>query len=228
MLDEFNFHLRSVDSTLQSANLRPGSKSTADYQREFIRYTIDNLLLSQSDSVFISNRWYLPKVKSTSCDSTTTIIKDTMSNGDELIIQINTGTFDNTKHVLKGNSENMKACCMESIDGQIPYGAGGIGPNTEIKSLSISLNGKAITIPKHAYQNLFDPNLFDQVHFERKIEAYTSRNSKYIYVYIYGGRAATNYFAKLIFDREKYVTRIVADYVSMMDFDCFSKWSILY
>jgi hypothetical protein len=74
---------------------------------------------------------------------------------------------------------------------------------------------KKLKIPKTAYQNLFEPNTCSDSHFDRKIETYSSLDGQFIYVYIYGGNAAGSYFAKLIFNKEKYLTKIVADYYSL-------------
>ena len=154
-------------------------------------------------------------------------ISDTMSNGDRIAITVRSKAFEFSKHHVKRDSVYAEFCC-DSIDGRFPHGAMGDGPVTEIISIDILFNEKPIRIPRFAYEDLYDPNICEEQNFERGIEAYLSMNGEYIYVYLYGGEAASNYFAKLVFDHEKYITRIVADYGDMVEFECFRKWSVLY
>ena len=38
---------------------------------------------------------------------------------------------------------------------------------------------------------------------------------------MYGGENANTYFSKLVFDRQHYLTRIIADYVPLSTYGCF-------
>jgi hypothetical protein len=59
---------------------------------------------------------------------------------------------------------------------------------------------------------LYNGNICSNFSLFKQIEAYESLNGEFIYIYLFGGNSAGTWFAKLIFDHDKYVTRIVTDY----------------
>ena len=47
---------------------------------------------------------------------------------------------------------------------------------------------------------------------------YPSLNGDYFYIYIYGGTGSDTYFAKLIFDKNNYIKKIVTEYADLSQF----------
>ena len=213
--EEYKIHLNSIDTAYYPGHIIDRTDTVFNANRAFIDYTIKNFLINPSDIQYISNRTILPKIKQTTCDSVQSKINGILPTGETIEVQIQTGQFDSTNHTISRYKEEVYGDAIEKIDGQIPYGGGFDIPNNEIHNFSIKINGKKLKIPKTAYQNLFAPNICNETHFDRKIEAYTSIDGQFIYIYIYGGDGASTYFAKLIFNKEKYLTKIVADYYSL-------------
>jgi hypothetical protein len=213
--EEYKIHLHSINTTYHPGHIIDRSDTVFNANQAFIDYTIKNFLKNPSDIKYISNRTILPKLKQTTCDSVQTKIIGTLSKGETVEILIQTGQFDSTKHTISRYKEKEYGDAIEKIDGQYPYGGEYGMPNNEVKIFSVTVNGKQLKIPKAAYQNLFEPNMCSDGYFDRKIEAYSSIDGQFIYVYIYGGNAASTYFAKLIFNKKKYLTKIVADYYSL-------------
>ena len=213
--EEYKIHLHSIDTTI-CFDQKIRKDTSTNYNTAFAIYTINKLLNKPTDIRFVSNRNILPEFKYTTCDSTQTKVSDTLKTGEICEIFIKVGSFDSLKHKIikvttKGESEGL----INKIDGQSPFGCLYNFPEKKIRYFSISIDGKQIAIPKNAYENLYDPNICNTWHFERKIEAYTSLDGQYIYIYIYGGNAAGAYFSKLIFDKKKYLTKISAGYYEL-------------
>lgn len=206
---EFEFHLQSIDATQPLFTLEDGSNPN----RAFVDYIIENRLENKTDKQYIANRAFLDPFDHYSCNSNLITISDTLKNGEYCSIRIKIGSFNPSEHQVKKHPE--RKAVIEEIDGQTPYGAFYMLPETEIQEVKISIDGNEIKIPKEAYSNFYDLYTCEGYHFHRKIEAYSSISGEYIYLYIYGGNAADAYFTKLIFDKEKYISKIVADYFSL-------------
>lgn len=206
---EFKKHLKSIDSTYFPGNIIDRMDTVFNANRAFVDYTIENLLDSPSDKCFISNRSILRKLKVTSCDSSKVEITDTLLNGESCVITLVTGNFKSSKHEIIANEDSSQ---INKIDGQYPYGGQYELPEIEIDQIQIVIEGLILNTPKEAYRNFYSPLMCDNYGLNRQIEAYESLNGKYIYIYLFGGKAAGMYFAKLIFDKTKYLTRIASDY----------------
>lgn len=206
---EFKKHLKSIDSTYYPGNVVDRMDTLFNANTAFVDYTIDNLLDKPSYKCFISNRNLLKKLKLLSCDSHKIIIRDTLKNGEICNITLTTGTFEPKNHKIVANEDSST---IKEIDDQYPYGGVYGIPKIEIKNLNLEINGLRLNIPHSTYGNFYYPNLCENYGFIRQVEAFESLNGKYIYLYLYGGNAAGTYFAKLIFDKTKYITKIVSDY----------------
>jgi hypothetical protein len=217
---EFEKHLNSIDSTFSPGHIIDRFDTVFNANRAFVDYTIKHLLAKPSDKYFISNRNILPKVKHISCDSIKTEFKDTLKTGEICHIKISTRKFQPEKNKIVKHTEYDQ---VKSINGTFPYGGQYTLPEREIEKFEFFLNGRPLTIPKSIYSDLFNPNLCENFGYYRQIEAYTSLDGKIIYVYIFGGNAAGTYFTKLIFDKEKYLTRIIADYYPLSIHSSFRK-----
>jgi hypothetical protein len=96
-------------------------------------------------------------------------------------------------------------------------------PKKEFNSIEISVNGKQLYIPHYAYTNLYNPLTCEYDSMMKSISLYSSLDKRFIYMYIFGGNAADTYMAKLIFDHEKYITRIIVEYVDLSCYGSFRK-----
>ena len=218
--DEFKIHQKSIDSTFYPGHIIDRNDTVFNANSAFVNYTISNLLKNESDKCFISNRNLLNKLNLKFCNDSSVIISDKLLNGKQCEITINTSAFNCKKHQILTNSDTTS---IESIDGQFPYGGNYSLPLIQISELKITIQGKALKIPKMAYSNLYEPNLCKNNGFLRKIEAYESLNGQYLYIYIYGGNVAGTYFSKLIFDKTKYITKIECDYCPLSIYSSFRK-----
>jgi hypothetical protein len=78
-------------------------------------------------------------------------------------------------------------------------------PRTEIKSMSIKWNKINLAIPDSAFSNFYEPHIcLDYL----PVEAYIFKN-QYLYLYIIGSDFADGFSVKFVFDKRKYLTRIV-------------------
>jgi len=176
----------------------------------FINYTVEHLLRDSSDVQYISDRNVTPKLRYTTCTDTSTIISDTLVTGEKIEIHVTTKRFVRTEHVIKWRHDYIKT--IDSLD---PWGVLAEFPRKEIASFSITVDEKHILIPAKAYANLYEINTCKTVGMFRLIEAYSSADGQYIYVYFFGGNAAGTYHAKLVFDKNQYITSIIADYYAL-------------
>ena len=203
--EEYQMHLKSIDSTRYS-------------NRAFIDYLVANGLVDSSNMKYVSNRNLLPNLTCITCDSNCIKISDTLKSGELCEINLTVSCFNSDKHKISKN--NLKNTIL-SIDNEYPYGALYSIPEKEIMELTIRIDGKKIKIPDSVFANLYNPNICEVNRFFRKIEAYSSINSQYIYIYIYGGNNVDTYFSKLIFDKKEFKTKIVADYISLSKYSSF-------
>lgn len=181
-----------------------GSESLAEH-------VIDKLLKNPSDQHFISNRNLLTKLNIERCDSSLIIVSDTLISSDKIKVEICFDQFEVNKHKIEFSEKNS----IHKIDNRFPYGGQFGLPQTNISRLKINIGNRTVAIPDSAFSDLFNVNVCNTYSFFRQIEVYESLNGEFIYVYLFGGNAAGTWFAKLIFDHQKYLTRIVSDYVPL-------------
>lgn len=209
---EYEIHLHSIDQTFYPGHIIDGPDTSFNANRAFVDFTIGYLLESPSDLQYISNRALLPKLERIACDSFEFLVKGELPTDEIVEVHIKTAQFDSSKHIVTRCIDVKYSGEVKKIDGEYPYGGEYATPDREIIFFDIKVNDKLIGIPRSAYQNLFTPNLCNIHNFFRQIEVYASLDGQFIYVYIYGGDAADTYFAKLVFNKKKYLTKIVADY----------------
>ncbi|MEZ4829674.1 MAG: hypothetical protein R3C61_25820 [Bacteroidia bacterium] len=190
----------------------------------FLEYAIRNLLDGAQDMIFISNRDLLTPLCVKHCGAAEVIFHDTLRGGIEVDIHLKTIPFDSTTHTytwFEGEDS-----LVETIDGLPAYGALKGKPRQRIDSLVISIDGKVLTIPREAFADLYDPSLCDDGLFLQPAMVYPSLSGKFLYLYIFGGEGVNTYFAKLIFDRDRYLKKIVAEYDDLILFDSF-RWDFI-
>jgi hypothetical protein len=206
---EFQKHLESIDNTFFPGHIIDRTDTIFNANRAFVDYTVSNLLNKPADKCFISNRNILRKLNSTTCDSSSLIIQDTLKNGTSCKITFTTVPFEINNHQL---IYNLDSSYIQKIDGNLPYGRHYMAPKIEIDLIQIEVNGIKIEIPQESYSNFYNPNVCGHYGFIRPVEVYESLNGEYLYLYIYGGNATGTYFTKLVFNQTKYITTIVTDY----------------
>ena len=96
-------------------------------------------------------------------------IKEAISNGrrisnDTLIFEITVKSFeqDNHNYTLQNNKWVVK------IDGNRPWGVDGNYPKTEVSTVTLSINGNNVHIPKEAYQDTYEFELTSLNIFQNK------------------------------------------------------------
>lgn len=210
---------------------------TADYQQHiqtilrahpsdsaFLEFVIENVLETPADKMFLSNRQLLDGVCVTYCGRTSLKMKDTLKDGRLVKVGLKTVDFDTLGHsyTYRAGTDSL----IESIDSMAAYGAIESYPRQEIDTLWISIDGKDILIPKTAYANLYDPNLCYNEMFHRATMMYLSPEGDYLYLYLYGGEGANTYLAKLIFDGDRFIKKIVTEYADLVSYDAY-RWEFI-
>jgi hypothetical protein len=174
-------------------------------------------LISPSDSIYISDRNKLEKITGHKCSDNILTYNYTSKIKDNIVIKIDQGLFDPSQHNLEIADTVYKFIHGENrvdylkvkniIDNKHSYGIDGSIPKSEITSLEISWNNQEVSIPDTAFVNLYQPHLCSKY---SATEVFLSKNNKNLYIYISGSDGAGGYSVKFIFDRVKYLTRIIS------------------
>lgn len=181
-----------------------------------MEYVIRNHLERPQDVVFISNRDLLKSLCVAHCGDEEVTIHDTLHDKRIVHIYLRTAAFDSAAHgygYYPGEDS-----LIETIDGLPAYGGTYELPRTYIDSLSVQINGKTVKVPEDAYRDLYNPNLCESELFRQPIAAYPSGSGTYFYLYLYGGQSSDTYFTKLIFNKKKFLKKIVIEYPDLIDY----------
>jgi hypothetical protein len=185
-----------------------------DWEKRF-RQELFESLLNPADSIYVMDRKQLERVAGMTCNDKVVMIKSTIQNGDKIEIKIEKGDFEPTKHLIYLNDTIPEIVngrklynvleVKNLIDNRYSYGIDGTMPRTEIKSMSIKWNKINLAIPDSAFSNFYEPHIcLDYL----PVEAYIFKN-QYLYLYIIGSDFADGFSVKFVFDKRKYLTRIV-------------------
>ncbi|MEO8884977.1 MAG: SH3 domain-containing protein [Mucilaginibacter sp.] len=103
-----------------------------------------------------------------------TALKKNKKNNDSLSVVIKSSAFNPQMHTLQYNKprKNERADLVK-IDGKAIWGQDGGIPKKEISSVKIIKNGTQITIPKTAYNDLYEPDF-------GSLNIYSNKNTIYI------------------------------------------------
>ena len=88
--------------------------------------------------------------------------------GKEIQVVLSTEKFDKSKHSFKYHKEYRDV--IEKIDGKLFWGTDGNMPKREYKSIEVKIRGKQVSIPKSAYNDLYESSLyieFNSVHYDK-------------------------------------------------------------
>ncbi|MEM6347449.1 MAG: hypothetical protein AAF927_26400 [Bacteroidota bacterium] len=190
----------------------------------FLEFVMNRVLETPADKMFLSNRQLLDGVCVTYCGRNSVQMKDTLKDGRLVKLGLKTTHFDTLNHAyaFRAGTDSL----IDMIDSLPAYGAIESYPGQEIDTLWISIDGKDILIPTDAYRNLYDPNLCYNEMFHRAMMMYLSPEGEYLYVYLYGGSGANTYLAKLIFDEERFIKKIVTEYADLVSYDAY-RWEFI-
>ncbi|NUM42971.1 MAG: hypothetical protein HUU45_15245 [Leptospiraceae bacterium] len=205
--------------------LRP--ESFGDYRDSFfIDYVIRTKLKGRNlNSLFINNRNLLNKLKVVSCNNQIIEIKDKLESGELVYMKIEKQKNDlqNLKSIELLNIPGTIDTFVYLINGYEVYGIDRIKDTVElIKSIDVVIGDIHFTVPDDAFRDLFFPNFCETLYSIKPIEAFFHQFGKdeYIYLYIFGKndqnlenfelRRVQTFMAKLIFNKNGYVGRILA------------------
>lgn len=103
------------------------------------------------------------------------------------------------------------------IDGYKAHGILGNRPTTQLTDIKILWDTTVLTIPLRAFTGLY--NLWLSNPNADPPEAYVTRDGSLLYIYIAGADGAGSYSVKFVFNRKRYVTRIIGSIECMDQFD---------
>jgi len=179
-----------------------------DWEKSF-RDELYNSLTNQTDSIYILDRQKLEKVSGMTCNNNIVTFSYLTQSKERIEIRIEKGDFEPSKHKIYlfdtistiANAHEVK----NLIDNRYSYGIDRDMPKTEIKNISIKWSGLDISIPDSAFSNLYEPHLCSDY---LAVETYIFKNKK-LFVYVNASDGAGGYAVKFVFDKEKYLTRII-------------------
>ena len=179
-----------------------------DWEKSF-RDELYNSLTNPTDSIYILDRHQLEKVVGMTCNDKVVTFSNITQSNERIEIRIEKGEFEPAKHKIYlfdtistiANAHEI----INLIDNRYSYGIDGNMPKSEFKNMSIKWNGLDISIPDSAFSNLYEPHLCSDY---LTVEAYILKNKK-LFVYINASDGAGGYAVKFVFDKEKYLTRIL-------------------
>ena len=93
--------------------------------------------------------------------------------GKEIQVTLVTEKFDKSKHSFKYHKEYRDM--IEKIDGKPFWGTDGEIPREEYKNIQIYINGKQVSIPKSAYDDLYEPTFYTEhnsVYYDKELDSY--------------------------------------------------------
>ena len=171
---------------------------------------------TSKDTIYIHDRKKLEKIVGLKCIDTAVTFNSTTKTGDRIYILLRNKKFIKSKHTLDlvdtvykfNHNEKIidGLIAKDLIDGKQAFGIDGTYPKMEMSLIKIKWNSIWLTIPTSAFHNLYETHLcLDHL----PVEAYITKNNKLLFLYIYASDGAGGYAVKLVFNRQKYLTRIV-------------------
>lgn len=208
--EEYKIHDSSMAADRFLGHVMDDPHSSFKAATAFSRYVQKNLLHAPSDYRFMADRKLLTQFERLHCDKDSVILTGNMMGNKPVVIKIRFADFEPKEHDIIYQNDALGF--IESIDGKPVHGDNYEDPKRAIAEIKFCIGNEEWAAPTEAFQNMFQPMICNGSGFDRPIQAFTSMNQEYMYIYFFGGSAAGTYFAKLVFDQEKYVTRIITDY----------------
>ena len=93
--------------------------------------------------------------------------------GKNIKVTLTSQKFDKSKHSFKYNKEYPDA--IEKIDGKTFFGTDGNMPKEAYKSIEVKIHGKQVSIPKSAYDDLYEPTFYTEhnsIYYDKELDSY--------------------------------------------------------
>lgn len=93
--------------------------------------------------------------------------------GKEIQVALSTEKFDKNKHSFKYHKEYHDI--IEKIDGKTFFGTDGNMPKEAYKSIEVKIRGKQVSIPKSAYDDLYEPTFYTEhnsIYYDKELDSY--------------------------------------------------------
>ena len=101
--------------------------------------------------------------------------------GKEIQVVLTSGKFDKSKHSFEYFNDSPTG--IEEIDDELPYGTDGKMPTTEYRSIEVNIHGKQVSLPKDAYNDLYEPTFLtdhNSVYYDKESDIlYIVANNNY-------------------------------------------------
>ena len=133
----------------------------------FIEFVIDNVLERPQDVMFISNRDLLTPLCVKHCALDKVAIYDTLKDNRIIDVHIEAKEFiaeDHTFTYFEGEDS-----LIESIDSLPAYGGTFNVPLVYLDTMTVSIGGKEIPVPREAYADLYNPNFCNNELFRQSV-----------------------------------------------------------
>ena len=198
-----------------------------EFKDELISY-----MESPKDTIYIKDRKKLRRVRHRRCISNGVRFADSSLS---VFIQISDKVFHSHHHKINlplidtndhsvywdglVDGKNAYGIDFDDFDVKDVYGRDYIHeqPINDLANMNIVWNGVTLKIPKRAIENFYRIWLCDS--HARPVEAFVTKDGKFLYIYIGGADGALSYAVKFVFDRNGYITRIVNQNECSDEFD---------
>ena len=93
--------------------------------------------------------------------------------GKDIRVTLTSQKFDKRKHSFIYYKESHHS--IEKIDGKPFWGTDGEMPREEYKNIQIYINGKQVSLPKSAYDDLYEPTFYTEnnsVYYDKELDSY--------------------------------------------------------
>ena len=93
--------------------------------------------------------------------------------GKDIRVTLTSQKFDKSKHSFVYYKETHHS--IEKIDGKPFWGTDGEMPREEYKNIRIYINGKQVSLPKSAYDDLYEPTFYTEhnsIYYDKELDSY--------------------------------------------------------
>ena len=155
------------EKSVHSKVLKKLDNNTLIFVLEYDKAYYGNWIYADNEGYIYNDRvkWIekLPKIAKGITKGNTIVFE-----GKEIQVTLSTEKFDKSKHSFKYHKEYRDI--IEKIDGKLFWGTDGNMPKREYKSIEVKIRGKQVSIPKSAYNDLYESSLyieFNSVHYDK-------------------------------------------------------------
>ena len=155
------------EKSVHSKVLKKLDNNTLIFVLEYDKAYYGNWIYADNEGYIYNDRvkWIekLPKIAKGITKGNTIVFE-----GREIQVALSTEKFDKNKHSFKYHKEYRDI--IEKIDGKPFWGTDGNMPKREYKSIEVKIRGEQVSIPKSAYNDLYESYLyteFNSVHYDK-------------------------------------------------------------